>query len=256
MQNIESILERDIISEDDFIVIRCDGKGFSKAIARAGIKLPYDKDFHKIMVTTTEKVLRMLFDKGFAYTFSDEVSFILPKENFVKYGRRIEKLLSLTAGAFSGIGSMEFNYLDLSPTIFDAKIFAFNNISDVMEYLNQRKTNCLRNFVFSVARDYYMKKGMNPNQIAKDVAGVKLKGLIERLLKENFDIYKLPIWQREGTIVFYESYMKKVKRGPIGSRQVEDIERRRLKNTKPLKFCPGDEQSIDDLINGEYKENK
>lgn len=254
MQNIESILEKEVISDDEYIIIRCDGKGMSKAIAKANIELPFDKDFHKRMVRTAERVLITLFTKGFVYTFSDEISFILPKENFVKYGRRIEKLLSLTAGAVSAIGTMELNYLDLAPAIFDAKIFSLKNISDVMEYLNQRKTNCLRNFVFSVARNYYVRKGINPSKIAKDLSGVKLNALIEQLLKENLDIYKLPFWQREGTMIFYESYMKKIKIGSIGARTVEEVDRRRIKNSKPLKFCPGEEDAIEKLINGEYKE--
>ena len=55
----------------------------SKSISKSNIQLPFDKDFHKRMVRTAEKVLASLFTKGFVYTFSDEMSFILPKENFI-----------------------------------------------------------------------------------------------------------------------------------------------------------------------------
>jgi len=255
MYDIKSILEDQKISDQKFIVIRCDGKGFSKAIAKADIKLPYDRDFHKRMVTTAQKVLDSLFGCGFVYTFSDEISFILPKENFTKYGRRVEKLLSLAAGAVSGIGSLEFYYLDLAPTIFDAKIFEFSDITDTMEYLNGRKTNCLRNFVFSIARNYYMRKGQSANKVAKTLNGIKLKALIEKLLGEGVDIYKLPVWQREGTLIYYEPYEKHIKQGSFGTRLDVVVSRRRLKNLKPLKFCPGDETCVSQLINGTYKEN-
>lgn len=254
MQEAESILEGQSISDDKFIVIRCDGKGFSKAIAKANIKLPFDKDFHERMVKTAQRTLETIFGRGFVYTYSDEISFILPKKSFDKYGRRTEKLISLAAGAVSGIGSIEFYYLDIAPTIFDAKIFEFNTVDELMEYLSNRKTNCLRNFVFSVARKHYMYQGIKANQVAKNLNGIKLNTLIERLLKEKVDIYKLPVWQREGTIIYYEQYEKAFKRGAFGTRKMETITRRRLKTLKPLKFCPGDEDDIEQLVNGEYKE--
>lgn len=253
MQEAESILEGQSISDDKFIVIRCDGKGFSKAIAKAHIKLPFDKDFHERMTNTAQKTLEIIFGRGFAYTYSDEISFVLPKKIFDRYGRRTEKLLTLAAGAASGIGSLEFYYLDISPTIFDAKIFEFNTVEEVMEYLSNRKTNCLRNFVFSVARKHYMDLGKTPAQVAKDLNGVKLNTLIERLLKEKIDIYKLPIWQREGVIIYYEPYEKAVKRGAFGTRKMTSVTRRRVKTLKPLRFCSGDEEAIEQLINGEYK---
>jgi len=236
MREIESILDGQSISKDKYIVIRCDGKGFSKKIEEANIKVPFDKDFHDRMVKAAMQTVRTIFDRGFAYTFSDEVSFVLPKEVFTKYGRRIEKLVSLAAGAMSGFGSIEFHYLDIIPTIFDGKIFEFSNIDEVMNYLSLRKTNCIRNFTFSVARHHYMKQGLKSDKVAKKLNGIKLKDLIEHLLKAGVDIYKLPVWQREGTIIYYEPYDKVVKKGSIGARSTETVLRRRLKTMKPQEF--------------------
>lgn len=237
MEKIASLLGDMIISKDKYIVIRCDGRGFGKAIEKSDLQKPYDKDFYKKMVNIATVTLTDLFQCGFAFIFSDEISFVLPKEKFVLYNRRVEKLLSVVSGYISGVGSLELYELDLAPVAFDAKIFEFEKTEDVLSYLNERKNVCFCNFVFAIYRKFQMKRGDKSVQIARESNGVELRQLIEKMRAEGTDIYYLPFWQRDGSMIYFESTdTKKI-----------------VKVIKSFKFCQEDLDNVEKIINSEYR---
>ena len=248
----KSILEDQVIKADSFIVIRCDGRRFSKLKENGNFNLPYDKGFHEKMVKITDKALSSLFCAGMAYTISDEISFVLPRE-FNMYNRRIEKLLSVVAGYLSGEGSLEFYELGLAPVSFDAKIFEFDSIAGVLEYLDERKNSGFRNFVHTIARDMYMAQGHTSTITAKKMNGMSTRKQIEILMKEDIDIYKMNHWKREGDLLYFQEYVKTVKVGSFGTRESTQVTRRRLIKTKPLRFCKEDAGILNFMIKSEYR---
>ena len=250
----KDILEDMVISSDKFIIIRCDGKGFGKLIKKAGFRQPYDKEFHKTMMKIAGEILEKLFGStGAAYLFSDEISFIIPK-TFDIYNRRVGKLLSTAAGMTSGEASFKFNEFGMSPVAFDSKIFAFDSINEILEYLDERKNSCFRNFVFTCLRDYLKKHGKSFGQIAKETNGMSTRSQIEYLMGKDVDIYRLPHWQREGEIIYFEPYKKKVKQGAFGSRKAFLVDRRRLKARKAFRFNIDDKLAVKQIINSMYVE--
>lgn len=232
----ESLLSDKKIDDDLFIVIRCDGRGFTK-FKKKGELQTFDKDFHQKMMVISEKALQNLFFCGFAFTISDEISFVLPKE-FSLYNRRLEKLLSLAAGYTSGEGSLEFYELGLEPAVFDAKVFTFSTIEEVLAYLDERKNSGFRNFVCSVTREHYMRKGMTSTQAAREMNGMSTRKQIEMLFDAKKDIYKMNYWKREGEMVHFI---------------VDQNNRKRTIRSKALRFGSDDKEAVEKLL--ETKKN-
>ena len=251
MKDKKSVLDGMVAKENSFIVIRCDGRGFSKLKDKHSKTKSYDKDFHEKLTKISGSAIEELFRCGMAYVISDEISFILPR-NFNLFNRRIEKLISLSSGYVSGEGSLEFYEICVDPISFDAKLFTFDTIEEVVEYLDERKNFGFRNFVYTLLRDSEMKNGKSSTQFAKELNGKSTSYQIDILLKKNIDIYKMQYWKREGELLHLEPFTRKVKTGAFGARVEEEVQRRRLVNVKPLKFCPEDKAIIEKMINSEY----
>lgn len=253
---MKSILDGMVVPKDQFIIIRCDARGFGKLLEKSGFK-PYDKDVHMQMVKEAERTIEDLFTGGMAYVLSDEISFVLPK-SFDMYNRRVEKLLTVTAGYISGDASLEFCDLnvDLAPVTFDSKIFACENISKVLEYLDERKNSGFRNFVFTTLRTYLMDSGMSATEVARKADKMPIRTQIDLLLANGIDVHSKPYWQREGVMVCLAPYEKHIKVGSFGSRKKQTVIRRRLTKLKPFRFCAEDGKKLKGVINSEYREAK
>lgn len=253
MKKMKSILNDMVVPEGNFIIIRCDARGFSKLLEKSGFK-PYDKDVHKQMIKEAERIIEDLFMGGMAYLLSDEISFILPR-SFNMYNRRVEKLLTVTAGYISGDASLEFCDLnvDLAPVTFDAKIFACENINKVLEYLDERKNSGFRNFVFTTFRTYLMDSGMSATEVARKADKMPIRTQIDLLLDNGLDVHSEPYWQREGVMVFLAPYEKQIKIGSFGSRKKQTVTRKRLTKLKPFRFCAEDGKKLKKMINSEYR---
>lgn len=221
---LESLLANESIPEGRYFVIRCDVRRFGKLIKKAGYS-GYKKDFHKKLVEVAKKTIENILFSGFAYVFSDEISFVLPP-SFNLYSRRVEKIMSVVPAYASGEGSLLFYELDMSPIVFDAKIFICENMDKVLEYLLERKSLCFRNYVSFEYGEYRKRIGESG-----PVNGVSLREMTDILLKNGLDVYNQPYWKRLGTMVRFEYYKKHVHQGLFGP-SVE-VTRRRLVSVKP-----------------------
>lgn len=222
---LDSILAGQTVPEGKYIVVRCDVKKFGKLVKRAGYSGGYSKDFHKRLVEVAKKTIENILFNGFAYIFSDEISFVLPQD-FKLYSRRVEKLMSIIPAYASGEGSLLFYELDMYPIVFDAKLFVFDDMEGVLEYILERKSLCFRNYVnfeFGVYRKKSGKSGATN--------GVSLRDMMDILLKNGLDVYNQPYWKRMGTMVRFEYYKKRVHQGLFGPSQ--EVTRRRLISVRP-----------------------
>lgn len=66
------------VENDSFLVVRVDGRSFSRFTERK-VEKPFDARFHNWMRATAE-ALFVGFDGIYAYTESDEISVLLPKQ--------------------------------------------------------------------------------------------------------------------------------------------------------------------------------
>jgi len=141
------------IPNDKNIVIRLDGHKFSK-LTKKYMNKPFDIKFHQVMQKISSELL-LKFGASFAYTQSDEITLIIPKnttEGYTHpYNGRVQKLSSLTAALASAIFNKEYEFEQY--ILFDSRVFS---VSDEMlvDVIVERKKDGIRNSKSMFARHY------------------------------------------------------------------------------------------------------
>ncbi|MGL4669507.1 MAG: tRNA(His) guanylyltransferase Thg1 family protein [Methanobacteriaceae archaeon] len=87
------------------IILRLDGRGFSKLSKNLNLNMPYDRDFKNIMAEVALDLFKE-FGPLFIYTFSDELNILLGN---IPFSGRIEKLDSVLASFASSSFTMKIN---------------------------------------------------------------------------------------------------------------------------------------------------
>ena len=87
------------IIPNSFFAIRVDGRSFHTEVKKMKMERPFDR---KLRTAINKSIKNVMKDFGclFAYTESDEVTFLFPKESRI-FDRRLEKLVSLVASKMS-----------------------------------------------------------------------------------------------------------------------------------------------------------
>lgn len=159
------------------VLVMIDGKNFSKKIKKR-FKLPFDSDFMEAMNQTAKYVCENIQGIKFAYTQSDEVSFILTdydtETTDSAFGYRLCKLQSIIASTatakFNQIMmaklmkenySKDDNAFTNEQSILNAPLYEFDckawNVpteNDVYAWFLHRQTDCIRNSKQQAAQTY------------------------------------------------------------------------------------------------------
>lgn len=189
------------------IICRIDGNRFSKLTKNCD--KPFDKDFTKLMQSTTQFAMDYL-DATIAETHSDEISLffnLFPSEpSTLPFNGRLQKLCSIVASKVS----TKFNLLlsqdkNLSNklkikeplAVFDCRFF---NISygDVCTYLKWRKYDSYRNSVQALGRKYIPHSQMQ---------NLKSRDITDKLINDHEIFWETELTDDEK----WGSYYKKVK---------------------------------------------
>jgi tRNA(His) 5'-end guanylyltransferase len=157
------------------VIIRVDGRAFhtlTNYICNTG----WDENFAQIMANTMCDVLQEIQGCNFAYTQSDEISFLLTDYETIHtdsfFGYEVNKLnsiaASLTTFYFNKYFTRYFGDKTLGRSIiFDARCFNCP-ADDATNYFLWRQRDCLRNAIQTAGRKYFSHKaleGKNSNQI-------------------------------------------------------------------------------------------
>jgi tRNA(His) 5'-end guanylyltransferase len=233
------------------VIMRVDGRSFSKFTAGMGFEKPYDIDMARMMVNAVSKFMTGCgFAPTLAYTFSDEISILFDKE--LPFDGRIEKMLSTvpsyitstfmvemerrkwqkTAMALSTahtMGGVEYDVTPTEPTIasFDARITVVQP-SDIPMYMAWRQAECYRNFVQGYGFYTLMQKcNLSNTKAASRMADMKVEDINELCFQNGRNLNDMPVWQRRGVMLYFEKYQKDGM-NPITKKKVK-VERSRLK---------------------------
>jgi tRNA(His) guanylyltransferase len=148
--------QADALLPQTFIVIRVDGRSFTRFTSDHGWVKPNDARGMCLMTAAALDVLREWGDIVFAYGQSDEYSFVLPPRSAV-YGRRCSKLCTGVASLFAAAFVLHwpefFPGVALQrPPSFDGRCVCYPRLSHVLDYLRWRQVdthiNCLYNECF------------------------------------------------------------------------------------------------------------
>jgi tRNA(His) guanylyltransferase len=125
-----------------FIVVRIDGRAFTKFCEQLGLEKPNDLRALKLMNKAAKEVMKSFNEMVIAYGQSDEYSFVF-KKNAKLFNRREDKILSCVLSLFSSSYVFYFSkYFESIPlkTIpsFDARVVLYPSLEDLKAYLSWR----------------------------------------------------------------------------------------------------------------------
>lgn len=140
------------------IIVRIDGNSFHSWTKRTGLKKPFDERLTNLMAETTKHLCENISDCVFGYTQSDEISLLIShlRSPFTEswFGRRLEKIVSISASIASYYFNVNNPFDVKLPAYFDARAFVLPE-SEVKRYFIWRQKDAVKNSLFSLARSFY-----------------------------------------------------------------------------------------------------
>lgn len=225
-----------------WVIIRVDGRGFSR-FTESRFAKPFDPKFHELMVQTTQVLLQEM--QGiYAYTESDEVSILFPM-SWDFFDRKLEKIVSISAS----IASAAFTHASETVACFDSRVWLGTTPSHVVDYFSWRQADATRCALNGWCYWTLRKIGKTASQ-ATAVLEHQSTSFKNELLFQNGIIFNdLPRWQRRGTGLYWEQYIKKGY-NPIRQDEVATL-RRRIKVDEALPMKEDYRQFIAQILANE-----
>ncbi len=210
---------------ETWVVVRADGRTFSKFTAERFEK-PFDLNFSEMMSATAHALLEELHGV-FAYTESDEIS-VLFKPDWAFFDRELEKIVSVSAG----IASSTFSLACGERVCFDSRIWVGVTERHVVDYFRWRQADAARCALNGWAYWTLRKEGQNPIEASRALEHQSTEFKNELLFQHGINFNDLPLWQRRGLGLYWETYIKEGF-NPIKNETVT-AERRRIKVDREL----------------------
>ncbi|KAF2218476.1 Thg1 C terminal domain-containing protein [Elsinoe ampelina] len=146
--------QTDVLLPDTWIVVRLDGRGFSKFTKRYNFVKPNDKRAIDLMNSAALETMRSLVDIVVAYGQSDEYSFVFHKDTQL-FERRAQKLVTTIVSTFSVQYALQWPKFfpdepltEPYPT-FDGRHVLYPNIKTMRDYLSWRQADCHVNNLYN-----------------------------------------------------------------------------------------------------------
>lgn len=189
------------VGENLYPVIRVDGRSFSNLTEKHFAK-PFDIEFHDVMVHVA-KTLLAEFNGIYAFTESDEISVLLDK-NFNTFDRELEKLVSLSAS----IASVAFVEKSGIRGHFDSRIWVGTTEPKVIDYFRWRQADTERCALNGWAYWTLRSMGYSPSKASSMLNKKTIEEKLSILAHYNVNFSATPLWQRHGTGLYWENYLK------------------------------------------------
>ncbi|THW44075.1 tRNAHis guanylyltransferase [Aureobasidium pullulans] len=146
--------EWDALAPSNWIVVRIDGRGFSKFSKRQNFAKPNDRRAIDLMNAAAIEVVKQFTDIVIAYGQSDEYSFVL-HEDCQLFERRAAKLATSISTAFSVEYCMQWGKyfegqeLERPFPTFDGRCVLYPKKSILRDYLSWRQADCHVNNLYN-----------------------------------------------------------------------------------------------------------
>ena len=182
-------------------VVRVDGRSFSRFTSDRYEK-PFDPKFHQFMVKTAQALLEEM-GGVYAYTESDEISVLFPKD-WDFFDRSLEKIVSISAST----ATATFVKASSDYAQFDSRVWLGTSSNLVVDYFSWRQADATRCALNGWC--YWMLREQGKTAIeATQILEGKSTGFKNELLFQNgINFNGLPCWQRRGTGLYRECYEK------------------------------------------------
>lgn len=182
-------------------ILRLDGQGFSRLTQEHYAK-PFDAEFHEQMIAAARALVEN-FQGVYAHTQSDEISLLL-RPDWELFDRRLEKILSLSAG----IASAVFTGASGKLAQFDSRVWLGTEKSQVIDYFRWRQSDGERCALHGLCYWLLRRDGAGAQKATQTLEGKSVASKYELILEHGVNFKELPLWQRRGTGICWEEYCR------------------------------------------------
>lgn len=208
---------------DMYMVARIDGRNFTRLTKEVhNFEAPFDERMRDYMVGTTAHLMDCGFRAIYGYTQSDEISILFHPE-ITTFDRKLRKYSSILAGE----ASAKFSLLLGDHAAFDCRISELPSAGRVCDYFRWRNEDAHRNALN--AHSYWMlrREGETVEAATKALHKLSVAEKNELLWQKGINFNDLPLWQKRGVGLYWETY-EKVGNNPLTGEKIAAM-RRRLK---------------------------
>ncbi|RMY86404.1 hypothetical protein D0861_05959 [Hortaea werneckii] len=188
VRNFEQL---DALPPSNWIVVRIDGRGFTKLCKKYGFQKPNDKRALDLLNASATEVVKQFVDVVLAYGQSDEYSFIL-HENAGMFERRASKLATSISTAFTAEYCMQWStFFPDQPLI-------------LRDYLSWRQADChINNLYNTTFWNMVLEGGMSTTEAEHALKGTVSSDKNEILFSRfGINYNNEPLIYRKGTVIF------------------------------------------------------
>ncbi len=184
-----------------WLILRLDGRAFGRFTA-ARFEKPFDARMRDLMCGAARALLTD-FQGLYAYTMSDEISLLLPRE-WDLFGRVVEKIVSISAG----LASAAFTRACGEPAHFDSRVWLGVDERAVMDYFRWRQADAERNALHSWCYWTLRKSGVTAAEAVRQLDRSAKSFKTALLSRHGVAFDNVVAWQRRGVGIYWESYEK------------------------------------------------
>ena len=225
-----------------YMVARLDGRSFTRLTKEVHkFEAPFDKKLREIMVETVKHLMDCGFNVFYGYTQSDEISLLFDLQNST-FGRKVRKYNSILAGE----ASAKFTSLLGDIACFDCRISQLPNKSLVCDYFRWRNEDAHRNSLNAHCYWTLREQGKSVKEATKFMEGKSVPEKNELLFQNGINFNDLPLWQKRGVGLYWETYEKDALNKLTGEK-VKAV-RNRIKVNYDLPMRDEYSQFINDLL--------
>ncbi|KAL6904639.1 tRNAHis guanylyltransferase [Trichoderma evansii] len=206
---VRNFEQPDSLMPNTWIVVRIDGRGFTKMCAKYEFEKPNDKRALDLMNAAAKAVVTDLPEITIAYGVSDEYSFVFHKTCNL-FERRESKLVSTVVSTFTAnyvyLWSTYFPDTPLSfplPT-FDGRAVCYPTVQNLRDYMSWRQADCHINNLYNTAFWKLIQLGGLDNKEAEKTLAGTLAADKNEILFSRFKINynNEPEFFKKGSIIF------------------------------------------------------
>ncbi|KAH6634230.1 Thg1 C terminal domain-containing protein, partial [Chaetomium sp. MPI-SDFR-AT-0129] len=153
---VKNFEQSDNLLPNTWVVVRIDGRGFTKFSTKYGFEKPNDKRALELMNAAARAVMAELPDITIAYGVSDEYRHVsVSRDTCSLFERRSSKLVSTIVSTFTAyyvhLWSTHFPETPLSPPLpsFDGRAVCYPTVTNLRDYMSWRQVDCHINNLYN-----------------------------------------------------------------------------------------------------------
>lgn len=213
-------------------VVRVDGRSFSR-YTESRFEKPFDPLFRDRMLAAA-RALMLELNALYGYTESDEISLLLPR-SWAMFDREVEKTVSVSAG----VASAAFSVAAGEAIHFDGRVWVGSTDAEVIDYFRWRQSDatrcCLNGWVYWTLRN----EGATVQDATRTMERQSVAWKNEALFERGINFNELPLWQRRGIGLRWESFEVQGE-NPLTGEKVPTLRRRLIEDSElPMKEAYG-----------------